>query len=385
MMQITDPFVTNVHFKSSSKGQLEGMRLAVKDLFHVQGLPTNAGNPTWAATHTEAQNTASAVTKLMNESAVFVGKTHTDELAYSLNGQNVHFGTLKNPSAPDRLPGGSSSGSAIAVAMNLAEIGLGTDTGGSIRVPASYNNLWGLRPTHNQVAMDNTVPLAPCFDTVGWITRDLKTLFKVAKIMFPEQGIVPVRNDVRLSIATSLIDLCEHKVAMWQTLSPLEHTAATMDFEFCKEASEAFRVLQGYAIWQTHGDWILQHSPVFAPDIQARFDWCKTISESEKEQAENNRKGIVSTLENIFAKQDILVIPTTPGAAPLTSLSGDALNEYRSKLMGFTSLAGLAGLPQLHIPLPVSPLAPCGVSLIGRKNSELALLSAAAKIIGELL
>lgn len=384
-MQITDPFVTEYRFQCSTDGQLQGMRLAVKDLFHVEGLPTTAGNPTWTKTHATPEHTATAVTKLLNEAAVFVGKTHTDELAYSLNGQNVHFGTLRNPLAPECLPGGSSSGSAVAVAMNLADIGLGTDTGGSIRVPASYNNLWGLRPTHNVIGMDNTVPLAPRFDTVGWITRDLQSLFKVAKIMFAEQDVIPKDKAPQFSVANSLIDLCEHKTAIEQLITPLNYTEAKISFEFCKGASEAFRVLQGFSIWQTHGDWIRQHSPVFAPDIKARFDWCATITESEKDNAECQRKAIINTLENIFVEQDILIIPTTPGPAPLTTLSGQALDQYRSKLMGFTSLAGLAGLPQLHIPLPVSPLAPCGMSLIGKKNSELTLLYAAANLIGESL
>ena len=162
---------------------LSGLRLAVKDLFHMAGLPTSAGNPTWLATHPIPTKTASSVAALLNAGANFCGKTMTDELAYSLNGQNIHYGTPSNPVTPDRLPGGSSSGSAVAVASGLADIGLGTDTGGSIRVPASYNGLFGLRPTHGVIPSDNMVALAPSFDTVGWLTKDLTTLAKIASIL----------------------------------------------------------------------------------------------------------------------------------------------------------------------------------------------------------
>ena len=166
--------VPSTHDKAGQR--LSGQRLAVKDLFHIAGLQTTAGNPDWAASHDIPKETASAVSLLCNDGATLVGKTITDELAYSLNGQNIHYGTPVNPVTPDRLPGGSSSGSATAVSAGLADIGLGTDTGGSIRVPASYNGLFGLRPTHGLVDTDGLVALAPGFDTVGIMTRDLNTL-----------------------------------------------------------------------------------------------------------------------------------------------------------------------------------------------------------------
>jgi amidase len=161
-------------------GELAGLRLAVKDLFDVAGLPTGAGNPRWLETHPIPANDAPAVARLLRAGASLVGKTVTDELAWSLNGTNIHYGTPYNPAAPGRMPGGSSSGSAAAVAAALADIGLGTDTGGSIRVPASYCGLYGLRPTHARVPREGVVPLAATFDVAGLLCRDAVTLRKSA-------------------------------------------------------------------------------------------------------------------------------------------------------------------------------------------------------------
>ena len=189
------PFVNNqaisfaVEDKNNSaphaNSSLAQLRLAVKDLFHIRGIPTAAGNPTWLATHPVPQSTNSSVTALLQLGAQYVGKTVTDELAYSLNGLNIHYPALHNLVTPNRLVGGSSSGSAAAVSTDLADIGLGTDTGGSIRVPASYNGLFGLRTTHGAIACDNMVPLAPSFDTVGWMCQTLKTYIKLHKFFYP--------------------------------------------------------------------------------------------------------------------------------------------------------------------------------------------------------
>ncbi|HSX85624.1 MAG TPA: amidase family protein, partial [Cellvibrio sp.] len=169
----------------AGSGSLAGLRLGVKDLFHIAGLATAAGNPDWLASHPLPEQTSPVVTQLLNAGAELIGKTQTDELAYSLNGLNTHYGAPANPRSPERLPGGSSSGSAVAVAASDIDIGLGTDTGGSIRVPASYNGLFGIRTSHGLISSEQMVPLAPLFDTVGWLTRDAKTLAQVGEVLLP--------------------------------------------------------------------------------------------------------------------------------------------------------------------------------------------------------
>lgn len=368
---------------------LSGFRLAVKDLFHMAGLPTSAGNPTWLATHPIPTKTASSVAALLNAGANFCGKTMTDELAYSLNGQNIHYGTPSNPMTPDRLPGGSSSGSAVAVASGLADIGLGTDTGGSIRVPASYNGLFGLRPTHGVIPVDNMVALAPSFDTVGWLTKDLNTLEKTASILLKSK---PPKEFTNVLIAKNLMDQVAHvkelktQLQTWREQGRLPNEASLVIDTKAWKTSETFRTLQGAEIWQEHGDWVNEVAgldkgrAVFAPDIQLRFDWCKTLSEVDVAAAKQQRQHFSDWLESAI-QDTVLIIPTTPGIAPLLNANEDMLATYRNQLMDITAIAGLVGLPQLHLPVCTLDGAPCGLSLIGSKGSDLALIRFAKTLL----
>tara|TARA_R110001606_G_scaffold218773_3_gene366576 strand:+ start:1768 stop:2994 length:1227 start_codon:yes stop_codon:yes gene_type:complete len=370
---------------------LSGLRLAVKDLFHMAGLPTSAGNPTWLATHPIPTKTASSVTALLNNGAIFCGKTITDELAYSLNGQNIHYGTPSNPVTPNRLPGGSSSGSAVAVSSDLADIGLGTDTGGSIRVPASYNGLFGLRPTHGVIPSDNMVALAPSFDTVGWLTRDLATLEKTARVLLKSKLPKEFSN---VLITKNLIDQVAHvkelktQLKTWREQKRFPKESSIVIDTKAWKTSETFRTLQGAEIWHEHGKWIndlkglagVDTSSVFAPDIQSRFEWSQTISEADVAAAKQQRQRFTDWLENEI-EGSVLIIPTTPGLAPLFDVADDELAAYRNQLMDITAIAGLAGLPQLHLPVCTLNGAPCGLSLVGSKGTDLALIEFAKHLM----
>jgi Asp-tRNA(Asn)/Glu-tRNA(Gln) amidotransferase A subunit family amidase len=358
------------------------MRLAVKDLFHMEGLPTTAGNPTWLATHSQPTATASCVSALLDAGASFVGKTITDELAYSLNGQNIHYGTPENPITPERLPGGSSSGSAVAVSGNLAEIGLGTDTGGSIRVPSSYNGLFGLRPTHGAIAADNMVALAPSFDTVGFMTRSLDELIKVAKTLLPNQQ----PKLAKTLIAKALIQQVEHKDALrkqldtWANQGKLNIDQSLEIDPVYWQTGATFRTLQGAEIWQTHGAWTTQNDPDFAPDIASRFEWTKTISADDVSDAKAQQAKFRAWLDEQL-EEAVLVLPTTPGRSPLLTMQDNELAEYRNQLLELTAIAGLCGLPQLHLPVCSIDGAPCGLSLIGPRGSDLSLLALAQDLM----
>ena len=368
--------------KAPTSDALSGMRLAVKDLFHMKGLPTTAGNPTWLATHSQPTATASCVSALLDAGASFVGKTITDELAYSLNGQNIHYGTPENPITPERLPGGSSSGSAVAVSGNLAEIGLGTDTGGSIRVPSSYNGLFGLRPTHDVIAADNMVALAPSFDTVGFMTRSLDELIKVAKTLLPNQQ----PKLAKTLIAKALIEQVEHKDALrkqldtWANQGKLNIDESLEIDPVYWQTGATFRTLQGAEIWQTHGAWITQNDPDFAPDIASRFEWTKTISADDVSNAKAQQAKFRAWLDEQL-EGAVLVLPTTPGRSPLLTMQDNELAEYRNQLLELTTIAGLCGLPQLHLPVCSIDGAPCGLSLIGPRGSDLSLLALAKDLM----
>ncbi|MDP6620082.1 MAG: amidase family protein, partial [Nitrospinota bacterium] len=167
---------TEVHLPGKAGGPLAGLRFAVKDLYDVEGHVTGRGNPDWLATHGPAESTAPAVARLVEAGATMIGKTITDELAFSLFGENFHYGTPVNTRAPDRVPGGSSSGSASAVAGGLVDFAVGSDTGGSVRVPASFCGILGIRPTHGRISLEGCMPLAPSLDTVGWFANDPELL-----------------------------------------------------------------------------------------------------------------------------------------------------------------------------------------------------------------
>ena len=377
----------------AGSGSLAGLRLGVKDLFHIAGLPTAAGNPDWLASHALPEHTSPVVTQLLDAGAELVGKTQTDELAYSLNGLNIHYGAPVNPRAPDRLPGGSSSGSAVAVAAGDIDIGLGTDTGGSIRVPASYNGLFGIRTTHGLISSEQMVPLAPIFDTVGWLTRDAQTLARVGEVLLPDHlprqfpG-KPAQGALRIALL-----LPQQNGALWMTAHQewLKHQPLLtrvkpilLNSDWLGRASQCFRTLQGRSIWQTHGDWISNHNPAFAPDIHVRFQWCATLTEADQEAAEAERIHLQGDIDSWFEDVDLVLLPTTPGAAPLLGAEPEWMDNYRSQLMGLTAAAGLAGLPQVHLPVLTDQAAPYGVSLLGKCGADKALLQLAIDLCGRL-
>jgi len=373
--------------KSDNRLPLSGLRLAVKDLFHMKGLPTAAGNPDWAATHVIPTESNSSVNKLLHAGAEFVGKTITDELAYSLHGKNIHYAALVNPAAPAHIPGGSSSGSAVATSAHLCDIGLGTDTGGSIRVPASYQGLWGLRSTHGAVPLDNMVALARSFDTVGWMTRDIATMESVSRVLIPPAETKVTHIPPRIGVVQHLVDMCAHSGLANSWLEQHKNAAdfypitkSDLDLE-ALDTGNTFRVLQGAQIWQQHGEWISQTQPKIADDIMLRLDWCKTIRQAQVTEAKRKQKDFILHMEMVFAHTDFLLIPTTPGVAPRCDADEASLANDRNALLTLTAVAGLAGLPQLHMPLFTLHNAPCGLSLVGKKGSDLALINLAKALV----
>jgi len=366
-----------------STGSLAGVRLGVKDLFHIASLPTGAGNPDWLASHPIPTHTSPSVSELLNAGAELIGKTQTDELAYSLNGLNIHYGAPANPKCPARLPGGSSSGSAVAVAAGELDIGLGTDTGGSIRVPASYNGLFGIRTTHGLLSRDHMVPLAPLFDTVGWLAASAEMLLRAGEVLLPQTDIAwGSARHLKVAVISPESGLWAEAHERWLASQPalIEQYRLPISDAWFARASQCFRTLQGRDIWRTHGDWITQHKPTFAPDIQARFEWASQLTAQQQSAAEAERLELEQEVNNWFEGVDVLLMPTTPGPAPLLGATAEWMDAYRSQLMGLTAPAGLAGLPQVHLPVLMSARAFTGISLLAPKGSDLALLQLAARL-----
>jgi amidase len=366
-----------------SDGPLHGLRFAAKDLFDIAGFVTGAGNPDWARTHGPAAAHAAAVAQLLYAGADLVGKTHTDELAFSLNGENAHYGTPINPRAPGRVPGGSSSGSASAVAGGAVEAALGTDTGGSVRIPASYCGLYGMRPTHGAIPMAGLVPLAPSFDTVGWFARDAGTLARVGRALLPSA--TPPAID-RLVVMTDALALADAAVqaALAPAIDLLRDRLSTTTGELAPADSgvagglpgwlPVFRTIQGREAWAAHGAWIEATEPAFGPGIRDRFRLASTITVDAVREAEAVRLTIRTWLERLLPPGTALLLPTAPGIAPRLATPPVELDAFRNRALALCCAAGLGGLPQISIPAGVVDGYPVGLSLIAGHRADRALL-----------
>lgn len=376
-----------VEVPSAANGPLSGLTFAVKDLYDVAGYPTGAGHPLKRSQSDIKTTSAPAVQMLLDAGARFVGKTHTDELAYSMNGENYHYGTPINIRAPGRIPGGSSSGSAAATAAGLVDFALGTDTGGSIRAPASYNGLIGLRPTHGRIDISAVVPLAESFDTVGWFARDAETFARVAAVLLGEDADAPplrrfiVGDDIH---ALLLGDLEEAAVrsASPRIAAHLEPAGAIIVAEDGLTSWRmTFRTMQAYEAWQAHGAWIEQYHPTFGPGIRERFEWASRVTREDYDAADIRRTHVRERLLALLGNDTVLAIPTTPGIAPLLDLDGEELESYRNRSLSMLCTAGLAGLPQISLPLAEHEGCPLGVSLVAPPGRDRALVDLARKIL----
>ncbi|ANN65891.1 amidase [Bordetella bronchialis] len=360
-------------------GPLARLRVGVKDMIDIQGRVTGAGNPDWRATHGPAERHAPVVAQLLAAGADIVGKTLTDELAYSLNGENFHYGTPVNPVTPDRIPGGSSCGSAVAAASGLCDIGLGTDTAGSIRLPATFCGAWGFRPTHGAVSSEGVVPLAPSYDVVGWITRDADTLARVGQALLSGDTGLPGRlllADDAWSLASDAVrqGLEAPRAALMARFGAVEQV--TLAQEGLLAWQQIFRVIQGREVWAAHGDWIARHAPRFGPDIGERFKWASTIAADEAAAAAVERRRIAARLDELL-QDAVLCIPTVSFVAPVKGSSTAA--EDRTRALCLLCIASLAGLPQLTMPAMAGNRCAVGLSLIAARGRDRALLEQAAR------
>lgn len=362
-------------------GPLAGCRLAVKDLFDVAGLPTGAGNPDWRATHAVPARHATAVSRLLGAGATVIGKTVTDELAYSLSGTNVHDGMPPNPAAPGRVPGGSSAGSASAVAAGAADIGLGTDTAGSVRVPASYCGVFGFRPSWGRVPLDGCVPLAPGYDTVGWLTPSAALAATAGTVLLDRwTGAAPAPPE-RLVVATdgfALLDpgLLEPFGAVIATLAELvgtrrdEPLAPTTDGgDGLSDWAQGFRVDQGRQVWRTHGPWIETAKPRFGPGVAARFGWAATLTDDDVASTEALRRAARARLASVLDGA-VLCLPAACGPAPWPGASAAEKDSLRLRTLALTAPAGLAGAPCVSLPALRTPDGPVNLAIVGAPGSD---------------
>lgn len=376
---------------NAATGPLRGLTFAAKDLFDVAGYPTGGGNPHVLARSGIKTVTAPTVQKLLDAGAMFVGKSHTDELAFSMNGQNAHYGGPINGAAPDRVTGGSSSGSASAVSNGLCDFALGTDTGGSVRAPASHCGLFGIRPSHGRISLSHCMPLCESLDTCGFFARDIATFARVADVLLGKDA-DPLPARPRLLFASDLFELPtpEARAALAPTVARIEAAlgkAAPVDVADrpLGELYWAFRYVQGWEAWQADGALIENYGLKMGPDVAARFVFSKGVTAAQFEQSSAVRREFTAHLERLLGHDGVLVLPTMPDIAPLRSAAAETLEDYRTAAAHALCLTPLSGFPQLSLPLSGRAGAPLGISLLGPKGSDRSLIAVAESLMTALV
>jgi amidase len=376
--------------KGAPAGPLAGLTFAAKDLFDIAGHVTGAGNPDWLALHPSAGRTAPMVQALVDAGAGMVGKTHTDELSRGIFGENAHYGTPTNPSAPGRVPGGSSSGSAAAAAGGLVDFALGTDTGGSVRIPASFCGIFGIRPTHGRLSLEGVVGQAPSFDTVGWFAREADLLARVGEVLLGSE-IVRAPLPHRLIVATDAFAIAEGATAA--ALYPAALRIAALVERSEQRAisplvplSDWFthqRAAQGREAWATFGAWIDRHNPRFAFEISDNFIRGMRVDDAAFAAAREfqavRRREVMQMLES----DTIVCLPTAPFPAPLLGQPRSAMWARRTAISTLTAIAGTLGAPQLSLPLAQVDGLPVGLSIMARPGSDEMLLAFARSVAAD--
>jgi amidase len=356
-----------------------GLRVAVKDLIDMAGLPTTAGSRAVADTAAPARQDATCLAGLRaaigRGQARFVGKTNLHELAYGISGINAAFGTPVNPLDPRRIPGGSSSGSAAAVAADEADVAYGSDTGGSIRIPAACCGICGLKTTWGRISLDGVRPLAPSLDTVGPMARDVNGLIAGMALLEPGFAVAGEAPRVvgRLTIeADPLINAAVDDALRAAGFAVQPVTISELD-----DVIAASMALLDSQAWATNAELVAAAPDRIGRDVLARLRRAATTTEAQVSAAHAEIARWKATLDRLWGQIEMLAAPTLLGFPPLTD-DADAIVAIR----GLTSPVNAAGLPALALPVPADgpraadgPL-PASLQLIGPADSEDRLLAA---------
>jgi amidase len=376
-----------------SDGPLAGFAVAVKDMYDIAGYRTGAGNPEWLASRQPAETHAGAVRRLLDAGATISGKTVCDEFVYSITGANEHYGTPVNPRAPGRLPGGSSSGSAAACAAGACDLALGSDTAGSVRVPGALCGVYGIRATQPRFDMAGATPMAPSFDAGGWLSGSPGLLRRAGAVLLgPPQRAGPITQLIVLDDAFETVDepvatLAEVVLAAAEDRLPVatHGRAAPGRLDTWREA---LRIVQAHEVWASFGEFITKRRPKLGAGIRERMEIAAKISDDQVVAARHVTAQATRRMHELAAPGSVLALPTAPSIAPPLATPADDLESFRARVMRLVCMASISGLPQLTIPAGTADGAPVGLSFIGWRGGDEALLSLAtamAPLVGTAL
>jgi aspartyl-tRNA(Asn)/glutamyl-tRNA(Gln) amidotransferase subunit A len=351
----------------------DGIPLAVKDLFDTAGLVTTYGSIVFAQHLPE--RTAESVARLEAAGYATVGKTNLHEFAYGISSQNPHFGTVPNPIAPGRLAGGSSGGSAAALAAGLADAALGTDSGGSIRIPAAWCGVVGFKPSHGLVPLDGCFPLAPSFDHAGPMARSVRECTAMLKTLVPDlrPRHLDSLDDLKLGIAwRSLADPLvrarvdeagQHFLRAQQLDLPLPERVGSV---FMREVADV------------HRDLFQEHAASYGKNVRVKIERCLAVTDEELDEGLRARRAYREQFLEWLDGVDVLLTPTTPFVAPLADADEVTI---RDGAIRFTYPFNVLGWPALALPCGAAENGlPASIQLVGRAGDDALVLAA-----GELL
>jgi amidase len=377
------PHDLDAPLRGAATGPLAGFTAVVKDMYDIAGSRTGGGNPDWLAAQAPASRHAVAVEQILAAGAMITGKTICDEFFYSVAGVNAHYGTPANLRAPGRLPGGSSSGSAAACGANACDFALGSDTGGSVRIPASFNGLYGLRPTHGRVDLTGAMAMAPTFDVVGWFANSPGIFRRVGTVLLRGEAVAAhparlmVATDAFAQAAAEVAALCREFLMRAGKLLPRPTELASIAPSGFDAWREAFRIVQAKEVWETYGDFVTRAKPRLGAGVKERMEFAATVT---ADQAHGGRKVVAAArahLRALLPPGTVLALPTSPSIAPPVGLSGEEMESFRVRVMRLTCTAGLGGLPQMNLPVGTVAGCPAGLSLIAWAGGDEALLDLA--------
>jgi len=374
--------------RGAPEGPLGGLSFAIKDLYDLAGWPTTYGNPDWARTHPPAAATAPVVQALLQAGGFLRGKTKTVELAYGLTGENVWHGTPINPAAPDRFPGGSSCGSAAAVAAGLVDFAMGSDTGGSVRVPASYCGIFGIRPSWGAISLAGACGLGPSFDTPGWFAARAAVLAQVGDALLPQDTPPGAALGPLLKPEEAWINAVPSTgLALERPLKALEEVLGRaipigLAPEGLPVLYEHFRCAQAEEAWATLGSWIAATDPQFGPGVKERFAAARTMDPGKAAAGRAFRRDFQARIRALLAGGAVLAYPTCPAPSPRLDSTQAEQNAIRELTMGVTAIAGLGGLCEVTLPAGRDAGAPVGFSLVAAPGRDRALLDLAVRLAG---
>jgi len=370
--------------KGAASGPLAGLSVAVKDMFDIVRERASGGSPDWLAAQKPAAKNAAAVQTLLDAGATIVGKTVCDEFFYSVTGANAHYGTPVNPRAPGRLPGGSSGGSASAVASGACDLALGSDTGGSVRIPASFCGIYGLRPTIGRIDPTGAMAMAPSFDAPGWFAAGPGAFCKGAVLLDGNTVRTPID---RLRVLDDAFEQADAEVVALLRAALNTMATALPKAEAARIAPDGFdgwrdaiRIIQAYEVWQNYGTFVETHRPTFGPGISERIAFAATVSAEAADRSRMVHDVARRHIRSEVPPGTILALPSAPCIAPRADIAGEEAESFRVRVMRLTCISGISGLPQVSIPVGTVSGCPVGLSFIGWAGGDEALLDLAWRV-----